>query len=239
MAWLKDIRAVLLDKDGTFVDFETTWGGALADVIAIVAAGDEAVAERLAEALAFDRATRRFAPHSAFVGGSQQVYGPLWARALGRPFDEYMALELVALFSRASAAHLAAISGAREAIAALAAAGYPLGVATNDAEASAHRQIAALGLEGRFRFVAGFNSGHGSKPGGGMISAFAHAVGCEPGAVAMVGDSINDALAAREAGARMVGVLTSPEEHADFERLCDVVLPSIADLPALLATASV
>jgi phosphoglycolate phosphatase len=232
--WLKDVEAIAFDKDGTFIDFAGTWGGALNKVIAMLSP-DADEGRRVAEMLGFDRASVTFDPHSSFVGGSQDVYGPAWAQILGLPYDAVFTRRIADAFDAHVFASLSLIDGAEGALRQISLLGLPLSVATNDAIRATLRQLDHLGLAGLFAFVAGYDSGHGAKPGGGMIRAFAQSRGLSPSRVLMVGDSINDALAADEAGAYMIGLRTGPEAHPDFEALCDLVLPSIRDLPAVLA----
>src|SRR5699024_10043216 len=113
-------------------------------------------------------------------------------------------------------------------------AGYRLGVATNDSEAAARQQLGTAGILAAFDFVAGADSGHGAKPGPGMLLAFARDGGLDPGEVAMIGDSVHDMAMADRAGVR-IGVLTGPAEAADLENAADIVLDSIAALPAFLS----
>ena len=94
----------------------------------------------------------------------------------------------------------------------------------------------SLGALERFDFIAGYDSGHGLKPGPGMVLAFAETVGIAPHEVAMIGDSLHDLGAGRSAGAGLVvGVLTGPAVAAELAPHADHVLRSIAELPALLA----
>jgi phosphoglycolate phosphatase len=52
----------------------------------------------------------------------------------------------------------------------------------------------------------------------------------------MVGDSVHDLMMVRTAGAALaVGVLTGPATAEDLADHADHVLPSITELPALLA----
>ena len=70
----------------------------------------------------------------------------------------------------------------------------------------------------------------------GMLQAFCNATGHAPGAVVMVGDTPHDLEMGRRAGAGLlVGVLTGTGERTDLLPLADVVLPSLAALPAHLA----
>ena len=92
----------------------------------------------------------------------------------------------------------------------------------------------ALGLEGHLDFIAGYNTGHGAKPGAGMVLAFAAHLGVAPTRIAMVGDSAHDLTAARRAGALAIAVLTGPAPRAELEPLADHVLAGIEELPALI-----
>jgi len=165
---------VLFDKDGTFVDFDATWGPATHAII---------------RALAEIESLKALTP-------------------IGEP---------------------AAALGALKAM------GLRLGVATNDTESSARRQIEALGLDEAIEFVAGYDSGHGAKPEAGMVVAFARQLGVAPRRIAMVGDSRHDLEAARAAGALAVAVLSGPADRAELAPLADRIVDDIAALPALFA----
>ena len=88
--------------------------------------------------------------------------------------------------------------------------GFRLGIATNDAEASAKAQCGRLGLTPFLDFVAGYDSGHGGKPDPGMVLGFARHIGAQPSDIALVGDSVHDLEAARAAGAISIAVLSGP-----------------------------
>ena len=118
----------------------------------------------------------------------------------------------------------------------LSARGLALGVATNDSEMPARAHLEAAGIAARFDFIAGYDSGHGAKPGPGPLLAFAEAVGRAPGACAMVGDSLHDLMAARAAGMRAVAVLTGIAGADVLSPVADVVLPDIGALAGWLET---
>ena len=113
--------------------------------------------------------------------------------------------------------------------------GLRIGVATNNSEASARRQITALGLADEIEFVVGYDSGHGAKPDPGMVSAFAARLGVETERIAMVGDTLEDLGAARAAGAVAVAVLSGPKGREVLEPHADYVIEDISALPALAA----
>lgn len=228
------LAGVLFDKDGTLVDFDLTWGRAGHAVMLHLGRGDAAAVARLVEAMHYDVAGQRFAPTSPLIAGAPDTYVHLWAEALGRAGDPAMLDELNSAFTEATLRSLAPIGDPDAVLRALKARGLSLGLATNDGEASARRQLAALGLDAHMDFVAGYDTGHGGKPDPGMVLAFARALGVAPGRVAMVGDSPLDLVAARSAGAVAVAVLSGPAPRGELEHLADHVLDGIEGLPALV-----
>jgi len=231
----RTIVGVLFDKDGTLVDFDETWGPATHAIIHALAGGDLALMRAQAEALQFRLEDKRFAPDSPLIAGSSASYGALWGEALGRTDLAALKREIDALAEVEALKALTPIGEPAVALAALKAMGLRLGVATNDTESSARRQIEALGLDEAIEFVAGYDSGHGGKPDPGMVLAFARQLGVAPQQVAMVGDSRHDLEAARAAGAVAVAVLSGPAGRAELEPLADCVVDDIAALPALFA----
>ncbi|MCC5977683.1 MAG: HAD family hydrolase [Salinarimonas sp.] len=229
--------AILFDKDGTLIDFDATWGPAAFAVMANLADGDGAALEELMRVSEYVLAERRFLPSSPLVAGSSAHYGPLWAQALGRGCDaDFLAL-MDRLFLEAGLVHLAPIGDPQALCRDLERRGYLLGIATNDSQASAQAQARALGIDAQMRFVAGYDSGHGSKPEPGMITAFVAAHAMAPARVALVGDSLHDLHAARAAGICAIAVLSGPRGEAarvEVAPFADYVIPSIVGLPALL-----
>jgi phosphoglycolate phosphatase len=226
---------VLFDKDGTFVDFDATWGPATHAIIHALAGGDPELVRAQAETLHFLLDERRFAPTSPLIAGSSASYGPLWGEALGRSDIAALKREIDALAETESLRALTPIGEPAVALAALKAMGLRLGVATNDTESSARRQIDALGLDEAIEFVAGYDSGHGPKPEPGMVLAFARQLGVAPMRVAMVGDSRHDLKSAQAAGALAVAVLSGPAGRAELAPLADYIVDDITALPALFA----
>lgn len=228
------LRAILFDKDGTFVDFDRTWGPAAFRVMSRMAGGDRARVERLMAVSHYDEARLRFLPTSPLVAGSSADYGPLWAEAIGVPFSPQVTDEMDRLFVEEGLAGLAPIGDPEAAIGALKRRGLVLGVVTNDSENGARHQTAALKIDHHFDYIVGWDSGHGRKPAPGQITAFLDAYGMKPTEVAMIGDSLHDMHAARAAGVVAVGVTSGPLVPEDFERHADVVLPSIMEIESWL-----
>jgi phosphoglycolate phosphatase len=228
------LKGILFDKDGTLIDFDRTWGPAAYDAMQALAQGDEALMARLVEVNHYIEEERRFLPTSPMVAGSSASYGPIWAEILGRSDHAALFQEMDTLLREAGLRSLSPIGQPVSVLQELIGLGFRLGIATNDAEASALAQLDALHLIPHLDFIAGYDSGHGAKPEPGMVLAFARALGVEPSEVALVGDSVHDLTAARAAGAVGIAVLTGPAPQHELAPHADHVLASIAELPDLL-----
>ena len=115
------------------------------------------------------------------------------------------------------------------------AAGLKLGVATNDAEASMARHLEVAEIDALLDFAVGFDSGFGHKPGPGQLLGFADHLGLDPRHIFFCVVFNLDLHAARAAGMVGIGVLSGPAEPEVLSPHAEVVLPTIADIPAWLA----
>jgi phosphoglycolate phosphatase len=228
------ISAVLFDKDGTFVDFHKTWAPAAHVVLQSLSKGDAALLASLAEAVHFDLGDMSFRDTSPFIAGSNREIAAIWAPLLQVIDIDGLCESVSRQLGEACIAMLAPIGRPAEVFLALARRGLRLGIATNDAEATARRQAEALELLVHIDFVAGFDSGWGGKPGPGMVHAFADHLAIPEGEIALVGDSTHDLEAARRAGAVAIAVLSGPAGRLDLEPHADHVILSIDALPALI-----
>jgi len=230
----RPLKGLLFDKDGTLIDFDLTWGPATYEVMREMSAGDDAAFRLLAELNHFVVEEKRFLRTSPLVAGTSASYGHLWAQALGRENHPDLHAEMDRRLREWGLKSMSPIGEPLAVLAELAADGFRLGIATNDAEASALVQAEAMGLVPHLDFIAGYDSGHGEKPEPGMVLAFAQAIGVEPREVALIGDSTHDLHAARAAGAVAIAVLTGPAPREALEPHADHVVDSIAALPAYL-----
>lgn len=228
------IAGILFDKDGTLLDYDATWAPLNRQAALEAAGGDPLVAERLLLASGYDPERDSHLPNSLLVSASNDQIADSWAAMLGAD-PAALTAQITAVFEASSAATAVAVAGMEAVLAALKARGFALGVATNDSEDSAHASLEPFGVLEHFSFVAGFDSGHGSKPGPGMVQAFCAATGLAPEAVAVVGDSHHDMAMGRSAGAGLlVGVLTGTGGRDDLEHHAHHVLDSVLELEALL-----
>ena len=226
------IDAVIFDKDGTLFDFNATWGAWARVMIEGLADGEAEVLAALSDVLGFDLASARFRPGSIVIAETGEVVAAHIRKVLP-------GLDTEALRQRmnAAAVEVAQVEATplRPFFETLRAMGLSLGVATNDAEGPARAHLTRAGVLDHLDFIAGYDSGHGAKPGPGQLLAFAKATGADPARTLMVGDSTHDLHAGRAAGMRTVGVLTGPALRAELAPEAEVVLASIAELPDWIA----
>ena len=227
------IKAVLFDKDGTLFDFQATWADWSRRLLDELAGGDAARAEGLGRSIGFDYTRAEFAPDSPVIAATpDEIADALLPGLTPGAYDHAgLVARMNALAAGAVQAPAVPLVPLFQEMTRL---GLRLGLATNDAEIPARAHLAAAGVTRYFDFVAGFDSGHGAKPGPGQMLAFAALTGLPPAHIAMVGDSRHDLIAGRAAGMAVVAVLTGVASHDELAPLADVVLPDIGYLPEWL-----
>lgn len=230
------IKAVLFDKDGTLIDFMGTFGPATARVIESLANGDVGLMHALADVTEFNVKTLEVLPTSVLIAGSLEDIVRDFAPVLKQPYSEQLLAHVDELFVKFSIESLQPFPFTEATLDALLNLGLTLGVATNDSENGAISHLNKLQLSDRFRFIAGYDSGHGAKPEPGMVSAFIDELGLKPDEVMMVGDSTHDLIAGRGADAVCVAVTSGEAEADDLAPHADYVLDDISALPALTET---
>lgn len=221
---------VLFDKDGTLFDFASTWES-WAKGFLLRLGGEPSRAAHLGQVIGFDMQAGRFIADSVVIAGTPGEV----VDALHPHLSQFSRADLLDVMNaEAASAPQAEAVPLVPLLDGLRAAGWRLGVATNDAEAPARSHLASAGVTDRFDFIAGFDSGYGAKPGPGQLQGFLAATGLAPASCVMVGDSRHDLMAGRAAGFRTVAVLTGMASAEDLADLADVVLPDIGHLPGWL-----
>ena len=224
------IKGVIFDKDGTLFDFHRSWGG-WADGFVRGLARDAGHADAMGRAIGFDLASGQFAPDSPVIAATAADI----ALALSEHLPDQSVGAITSHINAAAAmAPMAEAVPLRPLLSGLRARGLKIGLATNDTEVPARAHLGAHGITDLFDFIAGYDSGHGAKPGPGMCNAFARSLGLDPAEVVMVGDSLHDLHAGRAAGMICAGVLTGMASEADLAPHADVVLRDIGALPGWL-----
>lgn len=231
------IAAVLFDKDGVFVDFEKTWTPALKAIAEDAACGDSILETRLLGVAGFDPEADTFLPGSIWAAGHTDDLVEVWMPLLNgmAPAD---------LVEKVNAHCLQAVSHpvfppdrSHRIFSGLKQLDLALGVATNDAAASAHATVSAFGLTDMFDLVLGYDSVANPKPAGDPLLAFADHTGIAPHRVMMVGDNVHDMQCGRAGGAGLcVGVLSGNSTRDQLSPLADHVVDDISHLQHLLTS---
>ncbi len=131
---------------------------------------------------------------------------------------------------------LTAIKGAKEAVHKLRAMGYRLSILTRSHHQYAQKALEKTGMLGDFELILGRGETPQPKPYAEAMTHAAKMMGLKLGEVFLVGDHHIDATCALNAKCHFIGVATGPRPERAWEALKpEIILPSVADLPAYLA----
>jgi len=211
--------ALVFDFDGTLIDSAADITLALNETLG--AYGRAPVSERQVRGWVGDGAGTLL--RDAFAATGAPIDEAALPAALKRYTDIYFALP---------ADPSCLYPGVAETLAALAAAGVRLGLATNKPERVTRKVLEMIGLAPLFGAVAGGDTLPVRKPDAGPLLHVMAALGAER--AAMVGDGVNDVLSARAAGIPVV-LVSFGYPRGDVHALgADAVIDRFAELPAAL-----
>ena len=232
-------NAAIVDLDGTMVDtlgdFEVALNRTLADldlppvtrslVERTVGKGSEhLIRSVLAHQLALPEVTGL--SNVCTARNVETLYEPAWQRYQ----HHYLGIngEFAAVYD-----------GVEQGLAHLQDAGFQLACLTNKPLSFARPLLKAKGLIGFFAQVFGGDSFERKKPDPLPLLRTCEALGTSPAQTLMVGDSSNDALAARSAGCEVV-LVTYGYNHGEPIRQTPALawLDSLAQLPTVLSSAA-
>lgn len=229
------IKGIVFDKDGTLIDYHSTWSPLNEAAAAMAAGGNPDLIARLLEVGGRDPCTGRVRGGSLLAAGDTREIAEAWAQAGATGDIDCLERRIDGIFE-AGAEHAVAVTGIAELFGRLQSRGLALGVATSDSEAGAHATLRRLGIDvASGLFVAGYDSGHGRKPSSGMVDAFRVANALPAESVAVVGDNLHDIRMGRAAGCGLcIGVLTGTGGREELAAEADHVLDSIVELEAFI-----
>ncbi|MFN3832009.1 MAG: HAD family hydrolase [Allorhizobium sp.] len=229
------IAGILFDKDGTLLDFDASWGPVNRDVALMAADGDQALADHLLLACGMDPVSGEIVPDSLFAAGNTIEIAEGMINA-GSPFMvEALVPKIDDCFARAAELSVP-VTDLEPLFARLHGKGLRLGIASSDNERSIRVAAERFGILPYIDFIAGYDSGHGSKPEAGMVLGFCAATGLVPSEVAVVGDNNHDLHMGSNAGAGLkIGVLSGTGSRETLTPHSDMVLSNITELEAVLS----
>jgi phosphoglycolate phosphatase len=217
---LRGIEAAIVDLDGTMID-------TLGDF--------EVVLREVLTSLGLPPADRETI--GRMVGkGSEHLIRSVLAHAGGDPslfpraWDQYQARYLAI-----NGDHASVFPGVHEGLRALAGRGLKLACLTNKPSAFVRPLLARMDLLRFFEVIKGGDDFERKKPDPLPIAGTCEALGVSPAAALMIGDSSNDARAARAAGCRVV-LVTYGYNHGEPVRSvdADAFVDSLSEVPSLL-----
>jgi phosphoglycolate phosphatase len=223
------LRAVLFDLDGTLLD----------TVDAIAAALNLALAESLLAPLAVAQVRE-------MIGRGAPLLIERAVAQLGAPMDEAAQAVVLQRYLQhyecieAGAGRSARVyPGVRDCLQQLHRQGLRLAVVTNKHKHLAGGLLERLALSEWIDVLIGGDSCARRKPDPQPLQVACEAMQVKPAEALMVGDSVNDVLAARAAGLAVVCVPYGYNEGNDPRALaCDALIETLAELPALLTAAT-
>jgi phosphoglycolate phosphatase len=220
-------HAVLIDLDGTLLDTAPDLAAA------VNAMRDE-----------FDRPPLPEATVAAYVGKGAEV---LVHRSLGGGLDARVDEALLARglaaferhYRRTNGQHARIYPGVREGLDAMRAAGLALACVTNKPQEFADALLQRAGLHRAFGLVLGGDALPRRKPDPLPMLHAARVLGASPARTVAIGDSANDALAARAAGMTVLVVPYGYNEGRDVATLdVDGVVGSLLEAAERIAPSS-
>ena len=213
-------QAVLIDLDGTLVDTAPEFEAALA--LALADLGWPPVARDFVLRTIGKGSEHLLRSTLAHVGAPAALYDAAWARYQ----HHYRAIN-----GRGAQVYPGVVEG----LAALRGAGLRLACLTNKPGEFARALLLAKGLDGCFEFTAGGDEFERRKPDPLPLQLSCKRLGTTPARTLMVGDSVNDVLAARGAGCAVVLMSYGYNHGAPASAAgADRVIDRLDELPALL-----
>jgi phosphoglycolate phosphatase len=217
------IRAVLLDLDGTLLDTAPEIAAAAADMLAELGLAPVAPAQV-----------------RDFIGkGIPNLVSRTLESSLGRKVDERRIGSGIESFffhyEKRNGRLATSYPGVREGLAKLRDAGFGLACVTNKTARFTLPLLQTAGLSEFFSAVVSGDTAARKKPAPDPVLAACAQLGVAPAEAVMVGDSLNDSLAARAAGCGIFLVPYGYSEGVDVHSLdCDGIVPTLLHFAGLL-----
>lgn len=228
------IKGVLFDKDGTLFFFDNGWTAVLRAVADALARSGTLTSDDLMIAIGWDPASGEPVSGGLLGAGTVDEIAAAWHRLRPDLSPDQLRRMMVTSAELANS-QIEPVAGMQQLIRNLKAAGYAVGLATHDGEHSARHHLRSADIEDAFDFIAGADSGHGLKPGPGMLEAFCAATGLSAAQVAVIGDNSQDIGMGRNGGAGLsIGVLTGTSAREHLAPIADLVLDDVTGLRGVL-----
>lgn len=230
------IGGILFDKDGTLLDFDESWGPVNRKVALMASGEDAALAAALLRACGMEPDSGHITPDSLLAAGNTREIAAGFVAA-GSPYSvDWLVPRIDAMFAGA-AEESVPVTDLAALFSTLHGHGLKLGIASSDNELSIRRIVERFGLGVYVDFIAGYDSGHGTKPQPGMVLGFCQTTGLDPARVAVVGDNNHDLHMGHNAGAGLkIGVLSGTGSRESLAAHSDLMLDDVSHLPGFFVS---
>jgi phosphoglycolate phosphatase len=233
-----DISCVVFDKDGTLIDFNLTFAKRTADWIQAMASrvnNNDGLAAEISRTIGYDWSNKQVLSDGpiavttaqkliALAGGVLYKQGLPWHEA-EKIVVETILPTLGADFQEGEIVPLGDVTGTFQK---LKQAGILIAIATGDDRKPTHETLAALAITGHVDAIVCGDDPLPEKPDPAVLQGIARELGIDPRQMLMVGDTVNDMLAGRNAGvAGCIGITGSTGDPAQLAKHADVLLETI------------
>ena len=238
------IKGILFDKDGTLVDFFSLWLGAAEEVTGEFLRKnsmpeDREMREYIMEAMGIKN--NKADPKGGLAYKSYAEIAKDLEKALSKKnisisvreigaqlegvFTQYISGDDVCYIETADLKVLLEKLKRME---------IYIGLATADTLYSALKCLESLNILAEFDYIGADDGVKRPKPYSDMFQEFQEKFSLKPEEIAVVGDTCNDMVFARQNGGIGIGVLSGVSEREDFGKEADYILASVEGLPAFL-----
>jgi len=237
-----EISAIIYDKDGTLLDSFGT------DVLPMIMRSEliadklnkgEPYARKLQQRLGYDPKSKNIDYGSPALVGTHQETQIVFATLLYQ--DGYNFREMLDLVGQVYAEvwkntdwskTITTVSGVRQALESQRRGGVKIAVATNDDTELAKIQLQTAGLSDLVDVILGADTVGAAKPDPALLIETCKILGVNPADVALVGDSVGDMMAGRNARLRLlVGVVEGSRTNPELlSKEADIVIDSIRSI---------
>ena len=235
-------RLVILDKDGTLVDFAATWVPLIrkrAQVLAKILGRNGELEALLLKSWGIDPVSGRIDPRGpcpVSPRSEEIVTGTLTLYQQGYPWDEAKQTVTAAFDETDRTTDRREMSkgvdGIYSFLTQLKGKGFSLALATNDERQDTEGVLLSLNLQNVFDLIVCAGEVTPPKPHPAIVLAICERLSIPPGETVFIGDTVGDMIAGKTAGVALtVGVVeggVTPRE--ELEKVADVVFNSIQDL---------
>lgn len=231
------IKGILFDKDGTLIDF-SLWRDAGIQTIKTIMGeydlNDEELFAELKKSIGITEIGAE--PFGALAYKSHEDL----AEELHFVLNKYRNIDLCKFQSHVAGllrkevlrddVEFKEVTDIRALYRHLSANGIKMGMATADSHQSAMHMINKLNLDDCFDFIGSYDGVMKPKPNKDMCMRFCSMYGLSPNEVAIVGDSYNDMMFAKNSGAIGVGVLSGVSCKINLKDVANVIIPTVDSL---------